>query len=86
MANVWTSTEKIAIKVDKYGVPCTKDVAMLSPFLGVLAKNGAYTPIYIPNWRHEDFTPYKAKCLKLLMVIFLIFFMMIFFILSHIHG
>ncbi|KAM0950000.1 hypothetical protein DsansV1_C04g0036541 [Dioscorea sansibarensis] len=67
---VWTSTEKIVIKVDKYGVPCTKDAATLSSFLGVLAKNGAYAPINIPNWRHEDFTPYKAKCLKLLMTKF----------------
>ena len=58
MANVWTSTEKIAIKVDKYGVPCTKDTATLSSFLGVLAKNGAYAPINISNWRHEDFFPY----------------------------
>ncbi|XP_039130923.1 uncharacterized protein LOC120267334 [Dioscorea cayenensis subsp. rotundata] len=70
MANVWTSMEKFIIKVDKYGVPCTKDAATLSSFLGVLAKNGAYAPINIPNWRHEDFTPYKAKCLKLLMTKF----------------
>ena len=69
MANVWTSTEKIVIKVDKYGVPCTKDAATLSSFLGVLAKNGAYALINILNWRHEDFT-HKAKWLKLLMVIF----------------
>ena len=81
MANVWTSTERIAIKVDKYGVPCTKDAATLSSFLGVLAKNGTYAPINIPNWRHEDFTSYKAKCLKLLMVIFFNIFYDDFFIL-----
>ena len=87
MTNVWTAIEKIIIKVDKYRVPCTKDVTMLSSFLGVLTKNGAYAPINIPNLRHEDFTPYKAKCLKLLMVIFFNIFDDVFsFILSHIHG
>ncbi|KAM0952670.1 hypothetical protein DsansV1_C02g0015581 [Dioscorea sansibarensis] len=43
---------------------------MLSSFLGVLAKNSAYASINIPNWRHEDFIPYKAKFLKLLITQF----------------
>ena len=64
MANVWTSTEKIVIKVDKYGVLCTKDAVTLSSFLGVLAKNGAYVPISIPNLGHEDFYSLQRKVSK----------------------
>ncbi|OMO55653.1 hypothetical protein COLO4_35898 [Corchorus olitorius] len=68
MAHIWAmgaASEKIPIEVDEFGVPCTKNAALLASFLGVIEKNGAYVPLNIPTWRHNDFTPYKLKCLKL---------------------
>ncbi|OMO52594.1 Transposase, Ptta/En/Spm, plant, partial [Corchorus capsularis] len=69
MAHIWAmgaDSEKILIEVDEFGVPCTKNAATFASFLGVIAKNGVYVPLNIPTWRHDDFTPYKLKCLKLL--------------------
>ncbi|XP_020082508.1 uncharacterized protein LOC109706120 [Ananas comosus] len=65
---VWnlSEEERIEIEVDKYGCPCTEEGAVLSSFLGVIAKNGRFAPLDIPRWDNKALNSYKEKMLKLI--------------------
>ncbi|WCJ40425.1 hypothetical protein M5689_021341 [Euphorbia peplus] len=63
IVSVWkmNSTERIFIEVDKYGVLCTREGAILGSFLATVATNGALAPLKFATWLHKEFKPYHQK-------------------------
>ncbi|CAL1381427.1 unnamed protein product [Linum trigynum] len=56
--------ERIDVEVNKHGAPCGPESGLFASFLGVLARNGMFTPLEL-NWRKAEFRPYKAKVLDI---------------------
>ncbi|XP_057993077.1 uncharacterized protein LOC110659855 isoform X1 [Hevea brasiliensis] len=68
MAAIWNmdENERIFLEVNEFGVPCSKEAAILGSFLGTIATNGIYAPLNITRWDKEEFKPFHAQILKLL--------------------
>ncbi|CAI0383367.1 unnamed protein product, partial [Linum tenue] len=66
LADLWNMdpNEKIDVEVNKHGTPCGPESGLFASFLGVVARNGLFTPLEL-NWRKAEFRPYKAKILDL---------------------
>ncbi|XP_055959603.1 uncharacterized protein LOC126656132 [Mercurialis annua] len=65
MVSVWnlSGDEKIFVEVDKYGVPCTQEAAVLGSFLGTIATNGTLAPINFSRWDDKYLKPFYRKML-----------------------
>ncbi|XP_055961654.1 uncharacterized protein LOC126680406 isoform X1 [Mercurialis annua] len=65
MASVWNLSggEKIFVQVNKFGVPCTQEAAILGSFLGTIATNGTLAPVNFSRWDDKLMKPFYRKML-----------------------
>ncbi|XP_055961023.1 uncharacterized protein LOC126672653 [Mercurialis annua] len=55
----------IFVQVNKFGVPCTQEGAVLGYFLGTIATNGTLAPVNFSRWDDKLMKPFYRKMLAI---------------------